>query len=453
MNETVNLLKRAKNSHFSPQFSGVTKLICNIDDETQLAVGDDTGYTLEFDNPFMTQAILTAMLLKVRGYQYQPMTAEGALLDPAAELGDGVAVNGNFTQLFNRQRSFGRLMSANIESPADEEIDHEFQYVEPQQRKYKREMGNVKATLLIQADRIAAEVQERTEQGQTFQSQLSLHSTEIAAKVSATGGNNSSFGWTLDSASHTWYSGSQEVMKVSASGLEVKGKITATSGYIGNGSNGFTISATAIYNNISQFGGSQSTGVYIGTNGIQLGQGFKVNSSGAVTATSLTITGGSININNKFIVDSQGNLTANSGTFAGSVNAGNIRYGGSYGTFSGSGITGSSIGTGKFVSGVNTSLGYANFSNDVFNSESTVKYMKAQMITGTTSVSAKSLGVWGGSSYLTALWKSIEVVTDVTVGSTSRLGTARVGGVDGYCQVTVPTISVDSETIYYLGRS
>ena len=267
MSDRVNLLRRVDSLNKSPEFNGITKLICNIDDETQMTVGDDTGYALEFENPMMTQSTLTAMLNKIRGYQYQPYTADGALLDPAAEMGDAVSVRNLYGGIFTRSRSFGRLMKADISAPTDEEIDHEYKFETKQERKVKRQLGDVRATLLIQAG-------------------------QIAAKVSKTGGNNSSFGWVLDDASHTWYANDSEVMKVTAAGLKVKGQITATSGYIGNENNGFTISASAIYNGMTSLNDITHNGIYIGTNGISLGKGaFKVTSSGAISANNMTLTG------------------------------------------------------------------------------------------------------------------------------------------------------------------
>lgn len=267
MSDRVNLLRRVDSLNKSPEFNGITKLICNIDDETQMTVGDDTGYALEFENPMMTQSTLTAMLNKIRGYQYQPYTADGALLDPAAEMGDAVSVRDLYGGIFTRSRSFGRLMKADISAPADEEIDHEYKFETKQERKVKRQLGDVRATLLVQAG-------------------------QIAAKVSKTGGNNSSFGWVLDDESHTWYANDSEVMKVTAAGLKVKGQITATSGYIGNENNGFTISASAIYNGMTSLNDITHNGIYIGTNGISLGKGaFKVTSSGAISANNMTLTG------------------------------------------------------------------------------------------------------------------------------------------------------------------
>lgn len=318
MSDRINLLRRLSSLDRSPEFDGVTKLICNIDDETQMIVGDDTGYALEFDNPLMTRAVLQAMLGKIRGYQYQPYQAEGAILDPAAEMGDAVSVRGLYGGIFTRSRNFSRLMKANIAAPADEEIDHEYKFETKQERKVKRQIGEVRATLLVQADRITAEVSQREADSAEFRGQLQVQATQIAARVTQTGGNNSSFGWSLLANEFGLYSGSKKVFYVNASGAHVQGEITATSGKIG----GFTIGASAIYNNISKFGGTQTTGVYLGTNGIQLGQRFKVDSSGNVTASNLTINGGSIRIGSNFSVDSSGNVKASNMKLTGTLTVG-----------------------------------------------------------------------------------------------------------------------------------
>lgn len=302
MSDRINLLRRLSSMDRSPEFDGVTKLICNIDDETQMIVGDDTGYALEFDNPLMTRAVLQAMLEKIRGYQYQPYQAEGAILDPAAEMGDVVSVRGLYGGIFTRSRNFSRLMKANIAAPADEEIDHEYKFETKQERKVKRQFGDVRATFAVQAGLIEAKVSRESPEGQT------------------------SFRWALNDSSHVWYANGNEVMRVSASGLTVKGRVEATSGYIGNGSSGFTISARAIYNGMTSLGDTQHNGVYVGVDGISLGKG-------------------------NFKVDAYGNLTAKNGTFSGRVRAGSIQYGGSNGTFNAAGLTDYSIGGSKYGGG------------------------------------------------------------------------------------------------------
>ena len=425
MSDRISLLQRVSTLDKAPQFDSYSKVIINIDEETQVSAGNDFGRTLEFDNPFGTQAMANQILAKLRGFQYQPYSSSGALLDPAAEIGDAVSIKNVYGGLYTRVRTFSRLMKADISAPYDEEINHEYKFESPEQRKFKREMGDVRATLSIESDRITAEVAQRQADSAEFRSQLSVQATQIAARVTQTGGSQSSFGWSLLSNEFGLYAGNTKVFWVNSTGAHVKGEITATSGKIGN----FNIGSTAIWNNISQYGGTQTTGVYLGTDGIQLGQNFRVNTSGQITASggtiggftitnnaiynkkpsfwdnvgegvfigaddgfacgnnfkadkwgnvtakSLVLSGGSINlgdgmfqvssvgevtasnlvinggrisIGGNFTVDQNGNVTANSGTFRGNVSAGNIQYGGNYGTFNAGGLTDGTIGYTKY---------------------------------------------------------------------------------------------------------
>ena len=341
MSDVINLGTRVSNLDVSPQFDTYSKVIIHIDDETQVSVGDDSGRVFEIDNPLGTQAIAQEMLAKLRGFRYQPYQADGALLDPAAEIGDAVNTPSAYGGIYTRSRTFGRLMKADISAPHDEEINHEYQFESPQERKFKREMGDVRASLIIQSNMIQAEVVARqnadnemssritqtsnaitaevvarqtavdglrTETNTKFtqtnaaitaevnrastaegnlSASLSIQASEIAAKVSASGGGGS-FSWVMNSSSHTWKSNNADVMRISASGLWLKGQIEASSGKIG----GFDIGSTALQYNGLNFGDTnKNKGAYIGQSGIQLGKNFKVDNAGNVSATNMTLTG------------------------------------------------------------------------------------------------------------------------------------------------------------------
>lgn len=260
MSDSITIAQSLKSLEIAPQLDSYTKVIIQVDDDTVIEVGDDSGRTLEMQNPFGTQAMAQTILESLRGFKYQPYTARGALLDPAAEIGDAANVRGIQGGIYTRTRYFSRIMNADISAPYDEEIDQEYSYETPERREFKRQISDIKASLIIANDR-------------------------IDASVSKTGGERESFAWSLTSGAHKWYANGKEVMSVTASGLSVKGNVEAETGKIG----GFTISASAIYNNLSEYGGTQSSGVYIGTNGLQLGQRFKVDTSGNVTATRLTV--------------------------------------------------------------------------------------------------------------------------------------------------------------------
>jgi hypothetical protein len=177
-----------------------------------------------------------------------------------------------------------------------------------------------------------------------------VQATEIAAKVSSSGGSNSSFGWALTNNAHTWYSNNQEVMRITASGLIVNGEVNANSGTIG----GFAIGSSAIYNNLSKFGGTQTSGVYLGTDGIQLGQDFAVDPSGSVTASSLKLKGTITFLNSD-------------GTSAGTLSAADLRTGAyqaanNYGSWNGTTSTVDSNGS-YWSGGAGYGYGYGNAIN------------------------------------------------------------------------------------------
>lgn len=318
MSDIVSLARRVSQVDVSPQFDNYSKVVIHVSDDTTYVAGNDTGRTLKIDNPFGTQAMADNMLAGLTGYQYQPYEAKGALLDPAAEIGDAVNMRGAYGGIYTRERTFGRLMKADVSAPHDEEINHEYQFESPQERSFKRQINDVRASLIIANDNIEAKVSQESPEGQT------------------------SFSWKLLSDSHRWYANGREVMSVTASGLKVSGEVEATSGKIG----GFNISASAIWNNISYFGGSQSSGVYIGTNGIQLGQAFKVTSSGAVTATNIsannmTLTG-TLNIGGSTITAAALRSGAQSAYNNGSYWSGGSGYGYNYN----SAINGGSLSSG-----------------------------------------------------------------------------------------------------------
>lgn len=170
---------------------------------------------------------------------------------------------------------------------------------------------------------------------------LAIQATEIEAKVSETYGNNlSDFSWSLKSSGFELKNTGTTVFKVNSSGAEISGKVTATSGYIGNGVNGFTIGSTFIRNGMTSLSDTSHNGVYVGTDGISLGKGkFKITSAGAchiemnegsislgnfaVTSTgAVTIASGSINLANNFIVNSSGVMTLKRG----SINLGSGKF-------------------------------------------------------------------------------------------------------------------------------
>ena len=96
---------------------------------------------------------------------------------------------------------------------------------------------------------------------------------------------------------------------LTANSATVKGEIKADSGYIG-GENGFTITSGKLYSGNKSSFSSSVDGVYIGTNGIKLGNTFSVNNKGYIVSTSGKI--GGFDITNKYIANGTSSLASSS---------------------------------------------------------------------------------------------------------------------------------------------
>ena len=359
MAESFNLLRRVRSLDIAPELAGYSGVVifAGQDDDgnnIEYLAGDKTGTVLEITNEWGSQAQADAIYRKIRGYKYQPYKAAGTRIDPSAEIGDAVTVSDIYGGVFAKATTYGRHIVTDLEAPSKEEVEHEFQIQSPTNRQYERFTRSVRASLSITASKIAAEVEDRQTADNLLRATLNIHAQEIEAKVSKEGGN-SSFSWKLLSTKFSVSGKNGEKFRVDEDGAFVNGEIRATSGKIG----GFDIKSNYLSYNGQTWGGTNTTGAYIGQSGIQLGKNFKV--------------------------DMQGNLYASSGTFSGNVYAGNIQYGGSAGYMSGGGISSGSIygnrlaantvSTAYTSSGINKSLGYADFANGVFKGYNWTDYL------------------------------------------------------------------------------
>lgn len=259
--------RKAESLNVMGRFSPISRVEVNVTEDLFYAAGDETGRIITVDCPFGTQAMANNLLAMLQGYVYQPFEARRSIANPATELGDGVTVGDVYGGIYAIYHKCGPLHLADLSAPADEEIDHEYKFTPAFERKVERRLNNMQSELSVQAD-------------------------EIAAKVDEAGGSASNVSWVLNS------------------------------------------------------------------------QNFKVKANGTDVLT----------------VDRNGLTVQGDGNFTGNVYAGNIQYGGSAGTMSGNGITSRSIGTGRLTSGINVSLGNADYSADVFSGAVVARYTKANVM-------------------------------------------------------------------------
>lgn len=339
MSESVFIGRSASGYTTTPELPKYTKVRINVDDDSFYEAGSGDN-VLELDCPWGSQQMANDILESIGEFVYRPYDTEWAKLDPAAELGDGVTINGVFSGIYVNETNFSTLMAARISAPQENAVDHEYPYKSPTDRKTTRQFAETRASLRVNAASIQAEVAAREASETEMRAALELHAQEIAARVTQTGGNSTSFGWSLTADGFVLQSSGQTVFKATKDGVDITGKITATSGYIGGKNKGFTITENAIYNALSSLYGTVD-GVYIGTDGIALGGG-------------------------KFRVNRNGQLYATDGTFTGNVYANKIQTGGAAGAIQGSQIDSGTITTANTNGYLNGGIANGYYAKDIF---------------------------------------------------------------------------------------
>ena len=146
--------------------------------------------------------------------------AEGSLSTQITATADGLSAEitraqGAESTLSSRITANAESISAEVERATDAE-------------------SSLSASISATAESISAEVIRAQGAESTLSSRITANATEIAAKVSASGGTEASFAWSLTTAGFTLKANNTDVMNVDADGLEVTGKITATSGSLEN---------------------------------------------------------------------------------------------------------------------------------------------------------------------------------------------------------------------------
>lgn len=118
--------------------ANISRITLRADSEHVYTAGDDTGRAIEKDCPFASQAMAERVLDYVKDVVYQPYSGTGALLDPAAEIGDGITVGGVYSVLAQTTIDLDRMCAADISAPTSDDLDDEYPYESAEKRKLDR---------------------------------------------------------------------------------------------------------------------------------------------------------------------------------------------------------------------------------------------------------------------------------------------------------------------------
>lgn len=189
----------------APDWGSYSKVVLRTGDGEGYVAGDDSGITLEADCPWATQAMADALLVSLQGKSYKPFTGQSAYITPAAEIGDGMTSDGFYSGIYSMSRVFSKISAADIAAPSDTEVQHEFQYIDANDRRFVRKMKEIQVEFQILSDKMVAKV----------------------------GGEHSSFGWEMMESGMTWWANGSKVMEVDSNGLSVTGTIKGGSAILG----------------------------------------------------------------------------------------------------------------------------------------------------------------------------------------------------------------------------
>ncbi len=220
------------------------------DEDITYVAGDDTGATLEIQNPYGTQAMAEAILSSIRGFRYQPFELTNGLLNPAAEIGDSLTAGTLYSGIFSLNQDYGLLLTSDIAAKKNDEEDEEFKVVPKSTRTLTRTLSQLKTSLKVQQNLIEARI--------TYDDAETLIQQDISQiTLSATNGSDSSTltlraGEATLSSANISFSG-----VVTFTDLSTAGSTTINGANITTG----TISADRIATNISQVNNYLTLGV------------------------------------------------------------------------------------------------------------------------------------------------------------------------------------------------
>ena len=160
-----------------------------VDGERMYTAGNDTGRTIEKTCPWATQAMAERVLAQVREVDYRPFSAADAMLDPAAELGDGITVGGVYSVLAREAVTFDGLYSADAAAPGGDEVEDEYPYKSRARRQSDRELARIRSSITKTAERITLLVENEVE---GLEGKLELTASSLTSEISKTNGQVSS---------------------------------------------------------------------------------------------------------------------------------------------------------------------------------------------------------------------------------------------------------------------
>lgn len=189
-------------------YPAVSKVILWVDDNNYYEAGTDGGFVIEQDCPYATQAMADNLLDALGGYQYQSITAEAAQVTPTAELGDGITVNGVYTQLAYKNVRFSTGAVVDVAAPGGTEVDHEYIQKGNQTREFNRKLAETYSLIEKTAEEIRLEVGSEIDD---LSASIDIQLDSITGRIDGLDGDYAEISLTLDGLTVSGPDGSTQI--------------------------------------------------------------------------------------------------------------------------------------------------------------------------------------------------------------------------------------------------
>ena len=220
MSDKVFVGRKAATLSVPPAFDPISKIVILVDSENVYEAGDETGLTLELTCPYGTQTLADNLLALHRGFTYQPLEAGDALMDPSAELGDGVTIAGAYTMLAEQELEFDSHLASAVKAPGQQELESEYPF-QTKEQQLERKIARTRSMISKTAEQIYLEVAKKVDEGQA-NTLISAAIGKIELSVSSKNGSTS-FVLTDGEAEI-----SAQTLNLTVPAVNITGKLTAS---------------------------------------------------------------------------------------------------------------------------------------------------------------------------------------------------------------------------------
>lgn len=200
MKKKRHIGRKASSFELYDELGPITGVALLVDDNNEIVAGSKDGYVLSVECKYGTQTMADNILAAVEGRTYKGFRAMGTLLDPMAELGDGVTIVDTYSILAYRSVNFGPGHMSEIAAPGESVLDHEYQYKSPSQRQTDRKIAKTNSKIAKTAEEIRLEVANELD---GMSASFSVELEKIASRVNGLSGAYTELAVTLDGVTVT----------------------------------------------------------------------------------------------------------------------------------------------------------------------------------------------------------------------------------------------------------